>query len=230
MLHVYNNTFWKTNKNNYLVTLSFPVCCRKDQISTGAKRPDFPLSALHLRCVQWPQVYLLSCAFILRSIVLVYAWGKCPKPGIRGRLWPQNRWYSNQLEMTPQKPRGWPKGHRICFSEVNWPRCQVHHVVCGYCCGWISTAFGCGVRLYVKVFPWEPNKKAYGILLDVKVFHMPSKACMYVRIGKRERCFCLAELNAIQFVRGECGTNTIAHLVYTSEWPTWNLPSREACK
>ena len=39
---------------------------------------------------------------------------------------------------------------------------------------------------------------------------------MPVRIGKRGWCFCLAELNAMQFVRGECGTSARASLVQVS--------------
>ena len=39
---------------------------------------------------------------------------------------------------------------------------------------------------------------------------------MYVRIGKRGWRFCLAELNAIQFVRGVCGTKTRGYLVQVS--------------
>ena len=43
---------------------------------------------------------------------------------------------------------------------------------------------------------------------------MPLKACP---IGKRVWCFFLAELHAIQFVRGVCGTNTRAYLVQVSD-------------
>ena len=44
---------------------------------------------------------------------------------------------------------------------------------------------------------------------------MPLKACAYRKKG--DECFCLAELNAAQFVRGECGTNTRAYLVQVSD-------------
>ena len=40
---------------------------------------------------------------------------------------------------------------------------------------------------------------------------------MYVRIGKRGRCFCLAELNAIQFVRGVCGIGKRDYQVQVSD-------------
>ena len=39
---------------------------------------------------------------------------------------------------------------------------------------------------------------------------MPVKACAY---RKKGMVLCLAELNAIQFVRGVCGTKTRAYLV-----------------
>ena len=55
----------------------------------------------------------------------------------------------------------------------------------------------------------------YGIWLDIKGFHMPLRQ---VRIGRKMGWwFYLAELNAFQFVRGVCGTNTRAYLVQVSD-------------
>ena len=49
---------------------------------------------------------------------------------------------------------------------------------------------------------------------DIQGFHMQLKACAY---RKKEIMFCLLRLNAIQFFRGVCGTNTRAYLVQVSD-------------
>ena len=56
---------------------------------------------------------------------------------------------------------------------------------------------------------------------------MPLKACAYRKKGMM--LLPRAELHAVQFVRGVCGTNTRAYLVQVSG-QRGNLPSRETCK
>ena len=61
----------------------------------------------------------------------------------------------------------------------------------------------------------QTRRNIWDTRLGIKGFHMPLKACAYRKKGMM--ILPLGKLNAIQFVRGVCGTKIRAYLVQVSD-------------